>query len=257
MRSIENLLDIMAALRDPESGCPWDLEQDFASIVPHTLEEVYEVADTIERQDWDHLKDELGDLLFQVVFYAQLGKEQGRFDFDQITDAIADKLTRRHPHVFADARIDTAEEQTRAWEQHKAQERAGKGGLLHDVPLALPALNRAQKLQKRASSVGFDWDDIDPVLDKVDEELTEVKQAIREGQGQQRIESEIGDLLFVVVNLARHLGVNAESALRHCNQKFERRFGYLEEQLQEKGVSLEEASLSEMDGLWEEAKEAL
>ncbi len=254
MKSINDLLDIMSALRDPEKGCPWDLEQSFETIVSHTLEEAYEVADTIEREDWQHLRAELGDLLFQVVFYAQLGREAGLFDFQDITDAIAEKLIRRHPHVFGDEKIESAEQQTIAWERHKAQERQGQGGLLHDIPIGLPALTRATKLQKRAATVGFDWEEIAPVLDKVDEELLELRQAIKQQQGMARIQDELGDLLFVSVNLARHAGVNPETALRQTNQKFEQRFSYIETQLASQGKTLEDASLTEMDELWEQAK---
>ncbi len=257
MKTINDLLDIMRALRDPENGCPWDLEQSFETIVPHTLEEAYEVADTIERKDWQHLKSELGDLLFQVVFYAQLGSEAGLFDFDDICTAISEKLIRRHPHVFGEEKISSAEEQSIAWEQHKAQERQGQGGLLSDIPASLPALTRAAKLQKRAATVGFDWDQIEPVFEKLNEETQELREAIKEQQGAERIQDEIGDLLFVAVNLARHAGVSPENALRQTNRKFEQRFAYIEEQLTAADSSLQEASLQEMDALWDRAKRVL
>jgi len=255
---LRELLDVMSRLRDPVAGCPWDLEQTFASIVPHTIEEAYEVADCIERGDLAQLPGELGDLLFQVVFYAQIGSEQERFCFDDIVAAITAKLLARHPHVFGDAEVADAAEQTRRWEAHKATERRRRdasAGTLADVPLGLPALTRARKLQRRASRVGFDWPDIDGVVDKVNEEFAEVEQAIAGGDPGP-IAEEFGDLLFACVNWARHLGVDPESALRAAAGKFERRFGYIERALAAQGVEIERASLGQMDELWEAAKRA-
>lgn len=265
--TIDDLVYLMQRLRDPESGCPWDLKQDFASIVPYTLEEAYEVADTIERQDWGHLKDELGDLLFQVIFYAQLGDEINdkaqHFDFNAIVSNLIEKLVRRHPHVFPEgtlhsertgASIDEAQIKAN-WEAIKQQERDGKAhtGVLDDIPRSLPALSRAQKLQKRAGQVGFDWNDPMPVLDKIAEEIDELREAIREGR-QEEIADEMGDILFAQVNLARHLGVNPETALRGTNQKFERRFGHIEAQVNASERDWAQYSLEELDAFWNEAK---
>lgn len=248
MYQLNDLLHLMARLRDPQHGCPWDLQQNYASIVPHTLEEAYEVADAIESGDFDHLPGELGDLLFQVVYYSQLAREEGRFEFATVVDAITRKLIRRHPHVFPDGdlygspelpRLDEAAIKQR-WEEIKAEERAEKAAapeqlsLLDDVPSALPALSRAAKLQKRAAQVGFDWPEALPVVDKVREELGEVLEAMSENDPQ-AIAEELGDLLFVVVNLARHLKVDPENALRAANGKFERRFRFIEQALREGG----------------------
>ena len=262
LKSIHKLRDIMAALRDPDRGCPWDLQQDFASIVPHTLEEAYEVAEAIERGDMDELRDELGDLLFQVVFYARLGEEQGRFDLDQVAAGIVDKLVRRHPHVFAgDASIRDAEAQTRAWEAGKARERAAKAGAsgaLSGVALALPALSRAVKLQRRAARVGFDWPEITPVFAKVEEELAEVREEVRveieSGANQARIAEEMGDLLFAVTNLARLAHVEPETALRRANRKFERRFAQMEALAAAQGRALDSLDLESWEALWETVK---
>ncbi len=256
---MDQLLQIMARLRDPVSGCPWDREQTFDSIAPHTIEEAYEVADAIARGDMDDLKDELGDLLFQIVFYAQLAKEQGRFDFQAVADAISGKMLRRHPHVFGDQTVANVEQQNAAWERHKAQERslkspAGPAGQLQGVALGLPGLLRAEKLQKRAAKVGFDWPQVDAVFDKVGEELGEVAQELTRNAGPQRLREEIGDLLFSCVNLARHLGVDAEGALRDANGKFERRFQALEEILGQHGKAPADASLQEMDVIWQQIK---
>jgi ATP diphosphatase len=258
---IERLLWVMARLRDPDGGCPWDLEQDFASIAPYTIEEAYEVADAIARGDLEHLKDELGDLLLQVVYHAQMAKEAALFDFEQIAAAIADKMVRRHPHVFGAAEVESARAQSHAWEAHKASERAGKAeaaggdhGILEDVPLALPALVRAAKLQRRAARVGFDWPEAAHVLEKLAEELAEVRAELDAGPSAERLRDEIGDLLFAAVNLARHLDVDAEAALRQANAKFERRFRVIEEALRARGRRLEDASLDEMEALWQEAK---
>ncbi|MBI1329213.1 MAG: nucleoside triphosphate pyrophosphohydrolase [Alphaproteobacteria bacterium] len=257
MTEIEKLLDIMARLRDPKDGCPWDREQDFASIAPYTIEEAYEVAGAIEDEDWPALKDELGDLLFQVVFHARMAEERGLFDFADVARAINDKMQRRHPHVFAgNTAIDSAAAQTVAWEEHKKQERAAKakGGLLDDVPRALPALLRALKLQKRAATVGFDWDSAPKVLEKVVEEAAEIVEAQEQGLSHEKIAEEVGDLLFVVANLARHLKVDPEDALRGTNEKFTRRFAYVEKALTARGQTTGEATLEEMEALWQEAK---
>ena len=267
MYQIDDLLHLMARLRDPQTGCPWDLKQTYASIVPYTLEEAYEVADAIERADFEHLPGELGDLLFQVVYYSQLAQEEGRFEFAAVVDGITRKLIRRHPHVFVDgdlygapdaARLEEAAVKQR-WEELKAEERAAKAAvpeqlsLLDDVPQALPALSRAVKLQKRMAQVGFDWPDALPVVDKVREELDEVLEAMSENDPQ-AISEEVGDLLFVVTNLARHLKVDPESALRAANAKVERRFRFIEQALREAQRPIENCTLDELDALWGEAK---
>ena len=256
MSSITRLLDIMARLRDPQRGCPWDLEQTFRTIAPYTIEEAYEVADAIERDDLGSLRGELGDLLFQVVFHAQMASEQGAFAFDDVAAAICDKLERRHPHVFGDARIDSAAAQTVAWEEQKRLERERAGAsVLDDVPLALPALTRANKLGKRAALVGFEWPDAAGTLDKLDEELGELRKEVAEQAGEAAITNELGDVLFCVVNVCRYLKIDPETALRGANSKFERRFGYVEHRLREQGRSAREATLEEMDRLWDEGKE--
>ncbi|EBA09782.1 nucleoside triphosphate pyrophosphohydrolase [Sagittula stellata] len=247
------LLEIMRRLRDPETGCPWDLEQDFASIAPYTIEEAYEVADAIDRKTWDELKGELGDLLFQSVFHAQMAEEKGLFSFDEVADTMSDKMVARHPHVFGDeSRDKSADQQTLDWEKIKAAERASKAqkGTLDGVALGLPALMRAVKLQKRAARVGFDWPDAGHVMDKLVEELEEIRQA--EDKDQQ-IE-EFGDMLFVVANLARHLDIDPEAALRAANGKFTRRFKYIEDRLSQDGRRPEDSDLAEMDRLWDAAK---
>lgn len=267
MHKLDDLIFLMSRLRDPQFGCPWDLKQTYATIVPHTLEEAYEVADAIERGDLDHLQGELGDLLFQVVFYAQLAKEEGRFEFDGVIDGITRKLLRRHPHVFPTGELYapreaprlTDDQVNRRWEEIKAQERAEKTGapeqlsLLDDVPAALPALSRAAKLQKRAAQVGFDWPEALPVVDKVREELDEVLEAMADNDSV-AIAEEVGDLLFVVVNLARHLKVDPETALRSANSKFDRRFRFIEQALRHTQRPIEDCTLEEMDALWGEAK---
>ncbi|MDF3932812.1 nucleoside triphosphate pyrophosphohydrolase [Pseudomonas citronellolis] len=267
MYKLDDLLHLMARLRDPQHGCPWDLKQNYASIVPYTIEEAYEVADAIERGDFGHLREEVGDLLFQVVYYAQLAREEQRFDFAEVVHGITAKLVRRHPHVFPDgdlygepdpAKLEEAAVKQR-WEELKAEERAAKAAepvqlsLLDDVPTALPALSRAAKLQKRAAQVGFDWPEALPVVDKLREELDEVLEAMADGDAEAQAE-EVGDLLFVVVNLARHLKVDPETALRAANGKFERRFRYIECALRDQGRKAEECSLEELDALWGEAK---
>ncbi len=252
---IQRLLSVMARLRDPQGGCPWDVEQTFATIAPYTVEEAYEVADAIERNDLKELKEELGDLLFQVVFHSRIAEEMGEFAFDDVVEAVAAKLIRRHPHVFADAGFRTADEQTVAWEQIKAEERKGKEkhGVLDDVPVGLPALTRAVKLTRRAGRVGFDWPSTDEVIDKLHEELDELKAEIAAGD-QAKVRQEMGDLLFVVANLARKLDVEPEDALRAANAKFTRRFAYIERRLAESGRRPEDSDLEEMDALWNEVR---
>ncbi|MGF1726925.1 nucleoside triphosphate pyrophosphohydrolase [Photobacterium nomapromontoriensis] len=255
---IERLIEIMATLRDPEQGCPWDRKQTFASIVPHTLEEAYEVADAIDQQNWSDVREELGDLLFQVIFYSQLGKEQGLFDFDDVVCGINDKLTRRHPHVFENKLFANEAAIKANWEAEKAKERAEKDedtSVLANIPRALPALTRADKIQKRCAKHGFDWDTLGPVLDKVREELDEVmEEVIQVSPQQERIEEEMGDLLFAVANFSRHLDVKPERALHRANQKFERRFREVEKTVLEQGKQLEECSLEQLDQVWDEVK---
>jgi len=257
---LRRLLQIMAELRDPENGCPWDLQQDFATIAPYTIEEAYEVAAAIAEGDMEGLAGELGDLLFQVVFHAQMADEAGHFDFARVAKTIADKMVARHPHVFADASIRDAATQTRVWEAHKASEReraaraAGRpASVLDGLPLALPALMRALKLQNRAAGVGFDWPNPAPVLDKVSEEVREMREAISAGDGAATAE-EFGDLLFALVNLARHLEIDAEEVLRRANAKFERRFRRVEALAAAVGQDLTGADLDALDALWEQAK---
>lgn len=273
---VRDLLALMDRLRDPETGCPWDLKQDYRSIVPHTVEETYEVADAIERGDLDHLPDELGDLLFQVVFYARLGKEEGRFDFGTIVDQVTRKLIRRHPHVFPDgtleSRPDSAGGMTDSdvlvnWERIKAEEaRArdgddagkGQGSQLDDITPGLPAFQKAAKLQKRAAKVGFDWPDTSMVFEKLAEESRELRaaySAMRDEGDTNAVEDELGDLLFVVVNLSRFLGVDAEQALRRSNRKFERRFRYMETMLEERGERLSGQPVEQLELFWQEAKQ--
>jgi ATP diphosphatase len=255
--SIDRLLEIMAALRNPEGGCPWDLEQDFRSIAPYTLEEAYEVADAIERGNLADLREELGDLLLQVVFHAQMAREQGAFDFDEVVQGICEKMVRRHPHVFGDETVESAAAQTLAWERLKAGEKAarGAGGLLDDVPLALPALARAAKLGRKASRVGFDWPDASGPRRKVDEELAELDHELGQAPDQDAVEAEFGDLLFAMVNYARHLGVDPEAALRRSNEKFRRRFRHVEDRLEAARLGGVEPDIGQMDAWWEEAKE--
>ncbi|SFQ25952.1 ATP diphosphatase [Roseivivax halotolerans] len=247
------LLAIMRALRDPEHGCPWDVEQTFATIAPYTIEEAYEVADAIEREAWDELRGELGDLLFQSVFHAQIASERGLFDFDDVAKAIADKMLARHPHVFgSESNAKSAEQQVQDWEAVKAAERAEKAetGVLGGVAKGLPALTRAVKLQNRAARVGFDWPATDEVIDKVVEEAQELREATDPAHQAE----EFGDLLFVVANLARHLQIDPEEALRAANAKFERRFGFIEAGLEARGKRPEDSDLAEMDALWNAAK---
>lgn len=250
------LLEIMRRLRDPETGCPWDIEQNFETIAPYTVEEAYEVADAIERKAWDELRGELGDLLLQSVYHGQMASEAGLFSFDDVLRDISDKMVSRHPHVFGDETRDkSAEDQTRDWEVMKAKERAAKArsGVLDDVALGLPALMRAEKLQKRAARVGFDWPDIGMVIDKIAEEAGELAQA-RDELPQNKIAEEMGDLLFVMANLARHLKVDPETALRAANAKFVRRFSFIEAELDKAGKRPDQSDLAEMDALWNKAK---
>jgi tetrapyrrole methylase family protein/MazG family protein/ATP diphosphatase len=254
---MDRLLAIMAALRTPETGCAWDLEQTFATIAPYTVEEAYEVADAIERGDLKDLKEELGDLLFQVVFHSRMAQEEGAFRFDDVAQAIVDKMVRRHPHVFGDASVRSAQEQTQAWEVMKAGERAAKAktGVLADVPAGLPGLTRAVKLTKRAARVGFDWPTPDRVIEKLHEELDELRAEIAAGD-RARMRDELGDLLFVVANLARKLDIEPEDAIRATNAKFARRFAFIEAELAKDGRTPDQSDLAEMDGLWDAAKRA-
>ena len=271
MNQIDRLLGIMQRLRDPENGCPWDKEQTFATIAPYTLEETYEVLDAIAREDFDDLRGELGDLLFQVVFYAQMAQEEGRFDFNDICAAISDKLERRHPHVFADVSASNSTEVLTRWEQIKSEERAQKAqhSALDDIPRSLPALMRAQKIQKRCSNVGFDWKTLGPVVDKVcfdwttlgpvvdkvyeeiDEVMYEARQAVVD---QAKLEEEMGDLLFATVNMARHLGTKAEIALQKANEKFERRFREVERIVAARGLEMTGVDLETMEEVWQQVK---
>jgi MazG family protein len=251
----------MKQLRDPDRGCPWDREQTFATIAPYTIEEAYEVADAIERQDLPELRDELGDLLFQVVFHAQMAAEQQAFDFEDVVSGIIDKMWRRHPHVFGDEQIDSAEQQTHAWEQHKEHERrqkqppdAGDHSLLDGVPVALPALTRAVKLQKRAARAGFDWPDVTPIFDKIVEELDEVKQEIASNADKSLVEAEVGDLFFAVSNLARHLDIDPETAVRASNAKFEKRFRRMEQLAATQNQSVRDLSLDDLEVLYQQTK---
>lgn len=257
------LLEIMARLRDKQNGCPWDIEQNFATIAPHTIEEAYEVMQAIQDNDMEALKEELGDLLLQVVFHAQMASEEKRFSFDDVAEVICEKLVRRHPHLFGDATIETADEQIAAWEAMKAEERKAKAAkksgsdfhsVLAEVPIALPALTRAEKLTKRAAANKFDWPDTSGIFAKLDEEIDEIKEAINDKADKATIAEEIGDLLFVVVNLARHLKVDPEAALRNTNKKFESRFHYIEQSLAKQNRTLQDSNLEEMDKLWDEAK---
>jgi MazG family protein len=260
LRPIDRLLAIMARLRDPADGCPWDQEQTFATVAPYTVEEAYEVADAIERNDLSDLKEELGDLLLQVVFHARMAEEQGAFAFDDVAQAINDKMIRRHPHVFAEETYASLAHQKEGWEALKAAERDAKGkgripSLLDDIPTGLPALTRAVKLSKRAAKVGFVWPDISHVVDKLDEEFAELKAEIAAGD-LEKARQEMGDVLFVVANLARTLEVDPEDSLRFTNAKFVRRFQYVEKVLAERGRTPDQSDLAEMDALWDEAKAA-
>ena len=253
-RPIDRLLAIMERLRDPERGCPWDREQDFATIAPYTIEEAYEVGDAIERGDMAALKDELGDLLLQVVFHARMAEEAGLFDFDGVAEAISDKMVRRHPHVFGDAEIASVAAQNEAWEAHKAAERAAKAGhqsVLDGIALALPALLRAAKVSKRAARIGFDWPDADSVIDKIEEEIAELEDEMDDNAPKAVLEEELGDLLFAAANLARKLDIEPETALRRATAKFERRFRQVEALAAERGIG---SDLDALEALWQEVK---
>lgn len=262
-KDISRLIEIMVALRDPKTGCAWDAQQDFASIAPYTIEEAYEVLDAIQRDDMQDLRDELGDLLLQVVFHARMAEEAGEFDFGDVVEAITSKMVRRHPHVFGDTEAREAGMAKGMWDRIKAEEkaerRARRGveeqGFLDEVPTALPALMHALKLQKKASQVGFDWGAAKPTLDKIEEEIDEVRQAMEDGEDK-AVAEEFGDLVFAVVNLGRHLGVDAEAALQQTNDKFRRRFGAVERGLEAEGKTLGDASLDEMETHWQRAKSA-
>ncbi|MEM9304610.1 MAG: nucleoside triphosphate pyrophosphohydrolase [Pseudomonadota bacterium] len=255
-RAIATLLDIMRRLRDPETGCPWDVAQDFRTIAPYTIEEAYEVADAIGREDWRDLVDELGDLLFQVVFHAQMAAEAGHFDFGDVVAAVCDKMERRHPHVFGNASVADADAQTRAWEEHKARERATSGdpSALAGVARGLPEWLRAIKLQQRAARVGFDWDRADEVLEKLEEEVREIRAATVVST--EEVEEEFGDFLFAVLNLSRHLDVDSGRALRTANAKFERRFRAMEAAAAAQAKTLDTMTLADLETLWEQAKGA-
>ncbi len=271
MDNLLRLLNIVQTLRDPEDGCAWDIKQTFSSIVPYTIEEVYEVADAIDQQDFEHLKDELGDLLLQIVYYTQMAREQNLFDFEAVAGNISDKLVRRHPHIFEKQNFDAdaADSNDKIWEQVKLQERKEKvskditekdsadtTSLLDDIPSALPQLMRAQKIQKRVASVGFDWPEISGVIEKVEEELSELKEVINTDNNYDALEEELGDLLFSIVNLGRHLDVKAEEALRKGNKKFIKRFQYLEEKINCSDSVIQNYSLAELEELWQQAKQA-
>jgi len=254
---MDKLRWIMSQLRDPETGCPWDIKQDFASIVPYTIEEAYEVADAIEREDFSELEKELGDLLFQVVFYSQLGKEEQKFDFDSVVAAICEKLIRRHPHVFADSELNTDTQIKANWENEKARERQKKSGqekisILADIPNTLPALSQAAKIQKRCAHVGFDWQDVNGVFDKIVEEVAEVKQELHGDQA--ALAEELGDLLFAVVNLCRHARQDPEALLRQANKKFTKRFQGVEQMVEASHKSFEEHNLNTLDEYWRRVK---
>ena len=258
MKAVDRLLEIMASLRDPESGCPWDREQTHATILPYTVEEVYELAEAIQSGDTAALREELGDLLFQIIFYCQMSSESDDFDFADIVKNLNEKMVRRHPHVFSGEQIATAAEQSHSWERIKEEERKAAGNkpehLLDGISSTLPALIHAMKLQKKAATVGFDWDNPDPVLDKIEEELSEIREEINDDMDKDKLQEEIGDMLFAVVNFSRHYGIDAETALIHANRKFKHRFNYIESRLKEQGRTLDDADLDEMETLWEEAK---
>ncbi|MFS2225411.1 nucleoside triphosphate pyrophosphohydrolase [Pantoea sp. B65] len=257
MNALDRLLGIMKTLRDPQNGCSWDRQQSYATIAPYTLEETYEVLDAIQREDFSDLRDELGDLLFQIVFYAQMASEEGRFNFDDICHAISDKMERRHPHIFGDATVANSEQRRGIWERTKSAERAGKQqhSALDDIPDALPALMKADKIQKRCSAVGFDWNSLGPVLAKVYEEIDEVMDEAQQAVvDEDKLEEEIGDLLFATVNLSRHLGKKAETALQKANRKFERRFRQVEQIIAAQGLAIGEATLEQMEAAWQQVK---
>lgn len=257
MDNLQKLLDIMEKLRDPNDGCAWDVEQTFETIAPYTIEEAYEVAEAIDNKDMDALKDELGDLMFQAVFHARMAEEEGHFNFADVIDAISDKMIRRHPHVFGDENYRASEDQTIAWEEQKARERAAKKqkSILDGVTVGLPALTRAVKLQKRAARVGFDWPNTSGVIDKLNEEMAELsEELIAKKQDHEKIEEEFGDMMFVYANLARHLKIDPEQALKKANNKFTRRFNKIEQDIENKQSSFDQYSLDELEELWVKAK---
>ena len=257
LAQLDRIIDIMRRLRDPESGCPWDVEQDFSTIAPYTIEEAYEVADAVQREDTDDIRDELGDLLLQVIFQSRIAEEAGLFTLADVARSISDKMIDRHPHVFADEDRPQIEEQSGRWEAIKAAERAkrGKTGVLDDIAAGLPPMLRALKLQKRAARVGFDWTQMDDIIDKLHEETAELRSEVaRDKVDQDRVIDEVGDVLFVAVNLARRAGVDPETALMGCNSKFERRFRYIEKETEKNGNSIHDLTLDEMETLWQEAK---
>ena len=259
MKPIEKLLNLMAQLRDKEKGCPWDIEQNFASIAPNTLEEAYEVVNAIEKNDMQNLREELGDLLLQVVFHAQMANEQQIFSFDDVAEAICNKLVNRHPHVFGDAKINNAAEQIESWEKIKQQEKdklgfKAKPNILDDVPISLPSLARALKLQKKAARAGFDWQSLEPVFEKLEEEIGELKYVLEHENSAEKNLEEIGDIIFTCVNLARKLDIDPEQALRFCNKKFESRFGYIQAELDTQQRIVSDASFQELNDLWDQAK---
>jgi len=259
LKKTEKLLSIMAQLRHPETGCAWDLKQSFSSLAPYAIEEAYEVADAIDRNDLDDLRLELGDLLLQVVFHSQIAQEQGLFDFEQVAEAISEKMVSRHPHVFGDTVYNSDEERQKAWDEAKEKEKLAQGKVAKDksvlagVPVNLPALIECEKIQDKAANHGFDWPEVEPVFDKVMEELEEVKEAWEE-QDQAHIQEEVGDLLLVVVNLARHLKVNPEVALKQATKKFSKRFNYIEQQVEASERTLRDCDLAELDAFWDDAK---
>ena len=258
MKDVDDLLKIMAILRDPVKGCPWDRQQTHTSILPFTIEEVYELAEAIQQNDVDAIRDELGDLLFQIVFYSQMSSESGDFEFTDVVKNLGEKLKRRHPHVFGEENFNTVAQQSLSWEMIKTKE--GKvssdenHGLLENISPALPALIHALKLQKKAATVGFDWGETGPVLEKIEEEILEIRDEMKTEIDKDRLAEEIGDVLFACVNFARHVGVDAETALMAANRKFKDRFKYIETQLAAQGKTLDEASLEEMEQLWQQAK---
>ncbi|WP_438864257.1 nucleoside triphosphate pyrophosphohydrolase [Neptunicella sp.] len=259
--NLQRLIEVMQRLRDPVNGCPWDRQQTFQSIVPFTIEEAYEVADAIEHGSMDEIKDELGDLLFQVIFYAQLGREQNEFDFEAVAGAVADKLIRRHPHVFEEQPVESEQQLSRNWDTIKQQERQQQGkiddSVLANIPVGMAPLMRANKIQKRCAKVGFDWPELPPVVDKIHEEIDEVLAEVNQPIiNHHAVEEEIGDLLFAVVNLSRHLQVEPETALRKANHKFEQRFRGVEAHFKQHGQSIEQASLDEMEAVWQQVKTA-